>query len=117
VANICFATTSSAAGMFVGQILMGVLWGIFASLGIIAAQRLLPTAVATASAIFMSSYSLSGALGGLTGGLGVGVFGLPNVFFIPATFASLAAIGLAAMAKAGVLKPRSAQLVPITDFA
>jgi MFS transporter, SET family, sugar efflux transporter len=117
VANICFATTSSAAGMFVGQILMGVLWGIFASLGIIAAQRLLPTAVATASAIFMSSYSVSGALGGLTGGLGVGVFGLPNLFFIPATFASLAAIGLAAMAKSGVLKSRSAQLAPITDFA
>jgi MFS transporter, SET family, sugar efflux transporter len=107
VANICFATTGSVAGMFVGQILMGVLWGIFASLGIIAAQRLLPTAVATASAIFMSSYSVSGALGGLTGGLGVGLVGLPNVFFIPAAFALLAAIGLMAMAKFGVLKPAS----------
>jgi MFS transporter, SET family, sugar efflux transporter len=119
VANICFATTSSAAGMFVGQILMGVLWGIFASLGIIAAQRLLPTAVATASAIFMSSYSVSGALGGLTGGLGVGLIGLPNVFFIPAAFASLAALGLVAMAKSGVLKGRSAQpvqYVPETTF-
>jgi hypothetical protein len=41
--------------MFAGQILMGGVWGIFASLGIIAAQRLLPSAVATASAIFMSS--------------------------------------------------------------
>lgn len=109
VANICFATTSSVVGMFVGQILMGVLWGIFASLGIIAAQRLLPTAVATASAIFMSSYSVSSALGGLTGGLGVGLVGLPNVFFIPAAFASLAAIGLVAMARSGVLKRTSAQ--------
>jgi MFS transporter, SET family, sugar efflux transporter len=106
-ANICFATTSTVAGMFVGQILMGVLWGIFASLGIIAAQRLLPTAVATASAIFMSSYSVSTALGGLTGGLGVELVGLPNVFFIPAAFASLAAIGLAAMAKSGILKSGS----------
>jgi SET family sugar efflux transporter-like MFS transporter len=111
VANICFATTSNVAGMFVGQILMGVLWGIFASLGIIAAQRLLPTAVATASAIFMSSYSVSSALGGLTGGLGVGLVGLPNVFFMPAGFASLAAIGLMAMAKSGILKPGFAQPV------
>ena len=54
-ANIYFATIGSAVGMFAGQILMGGLWGIFASLGIIAAQRLLPTAVTTASAIFMSS--------------------------------------------------------------
>jgi len=112
LANICFATTSTAAGMFVGQILMGVLWGIFASLGIIAAQRLLPAAVATASAIFMGSYAVSGALGGLTGGLGVGLVGLPNVFFIPAAFASLAAIGLAAMAKSGILKPGSVPPVP-----
>jgi MFS transporter, SET family, sugar efflux transporter len=124
VANICFATTSSAVGMFVGQILMGVLWGIFASLGIIAAQRLLPTAVATASAIFMSSFSVSSALGGLTGGFGVGLVGLPNVFFIPAAFASIAAIGLVAMAKSGVLKPRLAQPVqcdpvetPVSDKA
>jgi MFS family permease len=109
VANIFFATTGSVVGMFVGQILMGVLWGIFASLGIIAAQRLLPTAVATASAIFMSSYSVSSALGGLTSGLGVGLVGLPNVFFIPALFASLASIGLVAMARSGVLKRTSAQ--------
>jgi MFS transporter, SET family, sugar efflux transporter len=111
VANICFATSSSAAGMFVGQILMGVLWGIFASLGIISAQRFLPTAVATASAIFMSSYSVSSALGGLIGGLGVGLVGLPNVFFIPAAFASLAALGLVVMAKSGVLNRRSVQPV------
>jgi MFS transporter, SET family, sugar efflux transporter len=113
LANVCFATTSTAAGMFVGQILMGVLWGIFASSGIIAAQRLLPTAVATASAIFMSSYSVSSALGGLTGGLGVELVGLPNVFFIPAAFASFAAIGLVAMAKSGILQPGSVQ--PVTQ--
>jgi MFS transporter, SET family, sugar efflux transporter len=105
-ANICFATTGSAIGMFAGQILMGGVWGIFASLGIIAAQRLLPTAVATASAIFISSTAVSSALGGLTGGLGVGIVGLPEVFFIPAAFAFLAVIGLMAMARSGVLKSR-----------
>jgi MFS transporter, SET family, sugar efflux transporter len=105
-ANICFATTGSAIGMFAGQILMGGVWGIFASLGIIAAQRLLPTAVATASAIFMSSTAVSSALGGLTGGLGVAIVGLPEVFFIPAAFAFFAVIGLMAMARSGVLKSR-----------
>jgi MFS transporter, SET family, sugar efflux transporter len=105
-ANVCFATTGSAAGMFAGQLLMGGVWGIFASLGIIAAQRLLPTAVATASAIFISSTAVSSALGGLTGGLGVAIVGLPEVFFIPAAFAFLAVIGLMALARSGVLKSR-----------
>jgi hypothetical protein len=79
--------------------LMGGVWGIFAALGIIVAQRLLPTAVATASAIFMSSAAVSSALGGLAGGLGVAFPGLPQVFFIPATFPLLATIGLALMAR------------------
>jgi SET family sugar efflux transporter-like MFS transporter len=54
-ASICYATIGSALGMFAGQILVGGAWAIFASLGIIIAQRLLPTAVATASGIFVSS--------------------------------------------------------------
>ena len=107
-ANICFATTANAFGMFAGQILMGGVWGIFASLGIIAAQRLLPTAVATASAIFMSSTAVSSALGGLTGAVGVATVGLPKVFFIPAAFAFLAVLGLGAMARSGALKSRPA---------
>jgi MFS transporter, SET family, sugar efflux transporter len=110
-ANICFATTANALGMFAGQILMGGVWGIFASLGIIAAQRLLPSAVATASAIFMSSTAVSSALGGLTGALGVATIGLPEIFFIPAAFAFLAVLGLAAMARSGALKSRPAATV------
>jgi len=41
-ANLCFALTGDVAGMFAGQILMGGVWGVFAALGIIVAQRLLP---------------------------------------------------------------------------
>ena len=52
-ANLLFATTGTAVGLFAGQLLMGGVWGIFAGLGIIVAQRLLPVAVATASAIFI----------------------------------------------------------------
>jgi SET family sugar efflux transporter-like MFS transporter len=98
-ANLCFALTSSAAGMFAGQILMGGVWGIFAGLGIIVAQRLLPGAVATASAIFMSSTAIASALGGLTGAIGVTVLGLPFVFLLPAAYALLATIGITLMSR------------------
>jgi MFS transporter, SET family, sugar efflux transporter len=98
-ANLCFALTGSAAGMFAGQILMGGVWGIFAGLGIIVAQRLLPGAVATASAIFMSSTAVASALGGLTGGIGVSFLGLPLVFLLPAIYGLLAVIGLALMSR------------------
>jgi SET family sugar efflux transporter-like MFS transporter len=56
----------------------------------------------------MSSTAVSSALGGLTGGLGVAIVGLPEVFFIPAAFTFLAVIGLVAMARSGVLKSRPA---------
>ncbi|MDR3439045.1 MFS transporter [Telmatospirillum sp.] len=106
--NICFATWPNVVGMFAGQILMGSVWGIFMVLGIIVAQRLLPNAVATASAIFMNSSALGSALGGIVGGIGVALFGLPNVFFIPATLSLLAVVGLAAMAKSDTPKPEPA---------
>jgi SET family sugar efflux transporter-like MFS transporter len=104
-ANICFATTGTAAGLFAGQILMGGVWGIFAALGIIVAQSLLPSAVATASAIFLTSTALSSALGGAAGGLGAAAIGLPHVFLIPAALALLAVTGLTVMARTDGLSP------------
>jgi SET family sugar efflux transporter-like MFS transporter len=98
-ANLCFALTEHVVGMFAGQLLMGVVWGVFAALGIIVAQRLLPQAVATASAIFMSSPALASALGGLTGGVGVAVLGLPLVFLAPAVFGLAATVGIAIMSR------------------
>ncbi|WP_187976608.1 MFS transporter [Mycetocola sp. JXN-3] len=100
-ANLCFALIGTVPALFAGQILMGIVWGIFAGLGILVAQRLLPTAVATASAIFLSSTALSSALGGLTGGFGVAALGLPMVFVIPAGFAAIAVIGLIVMDRRG----------------
>jgi SET family sugar efflux transporter-like MFS transporter len=96
-ANLFFASGDTAAALFTGQILMGGVWGVFAALGIIAAQRLLPTAVATASAVFMSSMAVSSALGGAAGGIGAATMGLPVVFLIPAVCALLATIGLIVM--------------------
>jgi SET family sugar efflux transporter-like MFS transporter len=98
-ANLCFALTGSAAGMFAGQVMMGGVWGVFAGLGILVAQRLLPDAVATASAVFMSSTAVASALGGLTGGLGVTVFGLPRVFLLPALYGLVATAGIGVMSR------------------
>ncbi|MBR7833379.1 MFS transporter [Actinospica durhamensis] len=98
-ANLCFALTGDAAGMFAGQILMGGVWGVFAALGIIVAQRLLPLAVATASAVFMNSSAIASALGGLTGSLGVSVLGLPHVFFAPALYGLVATGGIAVLSR------------------
>ncbi len=104
IANLCFAAWPTAVGMFAGQTLMGGVWGLYMVLGLIVAQRLLPNAVATASAIFMSSSALAMALGGGVGGLGVAYLGLPNVFYLPAIFSLLAMIGLALMARRGVIE-------------
>ena len=98
-ANVCFALTGSAVGMFAGQFFMGGVWGIFAGLGIVVAQRLLPGAVATASAIFMSSTAVASALGGVAGSIGVGTIGLPLVFLVPAGFALIASVGIAIMSR------------------
>ena len=98
-ANLCFALTGNLVGMFAGQLLMGGVWGVFAALGIIVAQRLLPDAVATASAIFMSSTAIASALGGLTGGVGVAVLGLPLVFLGPALFGLVATVGIMVMSR------------------
>jgi MFS transporter, SET family, sugar efflux transporter len=81
------------------QILLGGVWGVFAALGIIVAQRLLPEAVATASAIFISSTALASALGGLTGSLGVSTLGLPHVYFAPACYALLATAGITILSR------------------
>ena len=98
-ANLCFALTGNAVGMFAGQILMGGVWGVFAALGIIVAQRLLPQAVATASAVFMSSTAIASALGGLTGSVGVDLLGLPHVFLAPALYGLIATVGIAVMSR------------------
>jgi MFS transporter, SET family, sugar efflux transporter len=107
VANILFATTGAVAGMFAGQVLMGGVWGIFASLGILTAQRLLPGAVATASAIFLSAPAVSSALGGAVGGLGVATLGLPHVFLLPSALALTAALGLASFGQLPGRSPRA----------
>ena len=70
-------------------------------LGIIVAQRLLPNAVATASAIFMNSDGIQQRTGRhRRRRWRLQCFGLPAGLFIPAACSLAAVIGLAAMANA-----------------
>jgi len=96
---VCFAAIGSATGLWIGQILIGCTWGVFAALGIIVAQRLLPGAVATASGIFMTAPAITSAIGGLSGAVGIAALGLPHMFAIPAAFSLVAAVGLALLSR------------------
>jgi len=103
IGNACFALVASSLGMWAGQVLIGGTWGVFAALGIIVAQRLLPGAIATASGIFMTAPSITSAIGGLSGATGIATLGLPGMFLIPAGFAAVAAVGLAVLSRSPLL--------------
>lgn len=97
-ANIAYATSEHVLGLFVGQILMSALWAAIAGLGVTVAQQLYPYGVGLASSVFMSSIMLSGGLGGLIGGLGSALVGIPQVFFISALLGALGTVGLIVLA-------------------
>lgn len=93
-ANLAFAVSSTVTGLFVGQVLMAGLWAALGALGVTIAQHLYPEAVGTASGLFMSAITVSAAVGGLIGALGVSRLGLPEVFYLPAGLSLLATVGL-----------------------
>lgn len=97
-ANIAYATSEHVLGLFVGQLLMSALWAAIAGLGVTVAQQLYPYGVGLASSVFMSSIMLSGGLGGLIGGLGSALVGVPQVFFISAVLGAVGAVGLIVLA-------------------
>lgn len=92
--NLAYATSTSVAGLFLGQALTAGLWACVGGLGVSIAQRLYPEGVATASGIFLGAMPVSSAIGGTIGGIGVAVIGLPQVFFVPALLTTLAMAAL-----------------------
>lgn len=97
-ANAGYGLSSGVTGLFVSQVLMAGLWSTIAALGVTVAQDLYPQGVGVASSVFYSGLMLAVALGGLIGGVGVSVVGMPNVFFLPAVVGGLATIGMIRMA-------------------
>lgn len=98
-ANVAYATSEHVAGLFVGQILMSALWAAMAGLGVSVAQQLYPYGVGLASSVFMSSIMLAGGLGGLIGGLGSALLGVPHVFYVSAALGLIGTLGLVAVGR------------------
>ncbi len=93
-AHLCYALSTSVAGLFAGQVLMSLLWACIAGLGVTIAQRLHPQGVGLATSTFLSTTVFASTLGGLVGALGAPL-GLPHVFLIPAAVSAVACAGLA----------------------
>ena len=103
-ANLAYATSEHVAGLFLGQILMSALWAAFAGLGVSVAQQLYPYGVGLASSVFMSSIMLAGGLGGLVGGLGSALLGVPHVFYVSALLGLIGTIGLVALGRRQIMR-------------
>lgn len=97
-ANLCYAVSSTAAGLFLGQVLMAGLWAAIAGLGITVAQELYPQGVGVASSTFLSSLAFAASVGGLLGAAFVTSLGMPGVFVVPAVLCGLAAVGMVGLA-------------------
>jgi MFS transporter, SET family, sugar efflux transporter len=69
-------------------------WATLGAIGITVAQDLYPTGIGLASSLYFSAIRFSAAIGGVAGALGVGWFGVPGVFLVPAMLCIVAALGL-----------------------
>ena len=79
-------------------LLNAAMWATLGGIGITVAQDLYPTGIGMASSLYFSAIRFSAAIGGVAGGLGVGWFGVPGVFGVPAALCLVAAAGLAVQA-------------------
>ena len=88
-----FALGQHIAVLFAGQVLVSLLVASILGLGMTVAQDLYPSGVGYASSIFFGGLSLSAALGGLLGGIGVSQLGMPLVFLIPVLVSGFVGFG------------------------
>jgi SET family sugar efflux transporter-like MFS transporter len=98
-ANLCYAFSSTATGLFVGQVLMAGLWAVIAGIGVTVAQQLYPRGVGVASSTFLSSVVFSSTVGGLLGSAFVGTLGIPGVFVVPAVLCAVSLTGMALLGR------------------
>jgi MFS transporter, SET family, sugar efflux transporter len=93
-ANLGFAAADGELMLVVATVLNAAMWATLGGIGISVAQDLYPDGVGMASSLYFSAIRFSAAIGGLAGGLGVGWFGVPGVFLVPAIGCVVAAAGL-----------------------
>jgi SET family sugar efflux transporter-like MFS transporter len=97
--------------LIAATVLNSAMWATLGGIGITVAQDLYPNGIGTASSLYFSAIRFSAALGGIAGGLGVGWFGVPGVFGVPALLCIVAAVGLLvqAMVRHRTLTPSQGQ--------
>jgi SET family sugar efflux transporter-like MFS transporter len=98
-ANLGFMTAGSELVLIVATLLNSAMWATLGGIGITVAQDLYPRGIGLASSLYFSAIRFSAAIGGIAGALGVGWFGVPGVFLVPALLCIVAAVGLLIQAK------------------
>ena len=93
--------------LIAATVLNAAMWATLGGIGITVAQDLYPSGIGMASSLYFSAIRFAGAIGGIAGGLGVGWFGVPGVFLVPALLCVVSAVGLLIQA---VLRPHSSDL-------
>jgi MFS transporter, SET family, sugar efflux transporter len=99
VANLGFMVAGNELVLIVATVLNAAMWATLGGIGITVAQDMYPTGIGMASALYFSAVRFAGGVGGIAGGLGVGWFGVPGVFLVPALLCILAAAGLLVQAR------------------
>ncbi len=94
VANLGFMMSTSEVGLIVATVINSAMWATLGGIGISVAQDLYPSGIGMASSLYFSAIRFAAAVGGVAGGLGVGVLGVPRVFLVPAALCLVAAVGL-----------------------
>ncbi len=94
VANLGFMLAGNELVLIGATLLNAAMWATLGGIGITVAQDLYPTGIGMASSLYFSAIRFSAAVGGVAGGLGVGWFGVPGVFAVPAALCVVAALGL-----------------------
>ena len=93
-ANLGFMVADNELVLIAATLLNAAMWATLGGIGITVAQDLYPNGIGMASSLYFSAVRFSAAIGGIAGGLGVGWFGVPGVFLVPALLCIVAAVGL-----------------------
>ena len=99
LANLGFMVASTEWMLIGATVLNAAMWATLGGIGITVAQDLYPSGIGLASSLYFSAVRFSAAIGGIAGGLGVGWFGVPGVFLVPALLCVVAAVGLLIQAR------------------
>jgi SET family sugar efflux transporter-like MFS transporter len=98
-AYLGFVAADSELVLIAATVLHSVMWATLGAIAITVAQDMYPTGIGMASSLYFSAIRFSAAVGGIAGALGVGWFGVPGVFLVPALLCIVAALGLLIQAK------------------